>query len=70
PKTVETVANYRVARSGKKIHTLAGVSGGVRVDPSPLVSLEAIKTEPYGPMARKLSDAAPRELPAEAWWWD
>lgn len=70
PKTVETVANYRVTRSGKKIHTLAGVSGGVRVDPSPLVSLEAIKTEPYGPMARELSDAAPRELPAEAWWWD
>jgi len=70
PRSVETVANYRVKRSAKKIHTLAGVSGGVRVDPAPLVTVSAIKTEPYGPLAHKLSDAVPPELPAEAWWWD
>ncbi|OHB81119.1 MAG: hypothetical protein A2V98_24910 [Planctomycetes bacterium RBG_16_64_12] len=70
PKTVETVANYRVIRTAKKLHTLAGVSGGVRVDPSPLVAPGAIETERYGPLANSHSEAVPKELPPEAWWWD
>jgi hypothetical protein len=70
PKTVDTVANHRVIRSGNKIHTLAGVSGGVRVDPSPLVRSGAIETEHYGPLAKAHHTAVPDELPPEAWWWD
>ena len=70
PKTVETVANYRVLRSANKIHTLAGASGGVRVDPSPLVSSDAIETEGNGPLADSHHAATPKELQPDAWWWD
>ena len=70
PKEVETVANYRVIRSGSKIHTIAGVSGGVRVDPAGLVTSQAIDVEGYGPLGSQHSAAVPKELPLEAWWWD
>jgi len=70
PKTVRTVANHRVVRSGNKIHTLAGVSGGVRVDPTSLVAREAIETERNGPLADKRAEAVPEELSPGAWWWD
>jgi hypothetical protein len=70
PKTVETVANLRVIRSANKVHTLAGVSGGVRVDPTSLVAREAIEMERYGPLADKHSKAVPQTLPPDAWWWD
>jgi hypothetical protein len=71
PKEVETVANYRVIRSGSKIHTIAGVSGGVRVDPAALVASRAIEVEPYGPLSNQHATAVPKEsLPLEAWWWD
>lgn len=70
PKTVETIANHRVTRSGKSIHTLAGVSGGVSVDPARLVAREAIEFQRYGPLEENRSQSIPRELPTEAWWWD
>ena len=70
PKTVQTVANHRVVRTANKIHTLAGVSGGVRVDPTSLVAREAIKTERHGPLGDERSKAAPGQLPPGAWWWD
>jgi len=71
PKEVETVANYRVIRSGSKIHTIAGVSGGVRVDPAAIVTSQAIEVEGYGPLSSQHSAAVPKELlPLEAWWWD
>jgi hypothetical protein len=70
PKTVETVANYRVIRSGRKIHTLAGVSGGVSINPVALVRRDAIETDRYGNLAKRRSTAEPNELPLEAWWWD
>ncbi len=70
PKQVETVANYRVIRSGSKIHTIAGVSGGVRVDPAALVSAGAIEVDRYDALGSQHSTAEPEELPLEAWWWD
>ena len=70
PKEVETVANYRVVQAGRKIHTITGVSGGVRVDPAGLVAREAIEIDRYGSLANRRSSAAPGELPPEAWWWD
>ncbi|MHC4406190.1 MAG: DUF1598 domain-containing protein [Planctomycetota bacterium] len=70
PKTVETVANHRVLRSGRQIHTLAGVSGGVRIAPVSLVSYEAIETERYGELGNHRSAAIPQQLPRDAWWWD
>jgi hypothetical protein len=71
PREVETVANYRVIRAGSKIHTVAGVSGGVRVDPAGLVTPQAIEVEGYGALSSRCSTAAPQgQLPLEAWWWD
>lgn len=70
PKTVQTVGNHRVIQSGNKRHTLAGVSGGVRVDPTSLVAREAIKTERYGPLGDERSKAVPQKLSPGAWWWD
>ena len=70
PKTVETVINHRVIRAGDKIHTLAGVSGGVRVDPSRLVARGAIEVERHGALGYQQSAAVPKELPPDAWWWD
>ena len=70
PKEVETVANYRVIRSGRKIHTIAGVSGGVRVDPAALVTTGAIETDRYGTLKESRSTAEPGQMPIEAWWWD
>jgi hypothetical protein len=70
PKEVETVANYRVIRAGDKIHTIAGVSGGVRVDPAGLVKPQAIEIEGYGPLSTRHGTAEPEELPLGAWWWD
>ncbi len=70
PKQVATVANYRVIRSGNKIHTIAGVSGGVRVDTAGLVSAGAIEIDRYGALDGRHSSAVPKELPLEVWWWD
>ena len=70
PEKVETVANHRVIRAGKKIHTIFGVSGGVSVDPSPLVARQAIEIESYGTLGSRRSAAVPKELPPGAWWWD
>ncbi|HUT09547.1 MAG TPA: DUF1598 domain-containing protein [Thermoguttaceae bacterium] len=70
PKQVETVANYRTIRSGTKIHTISGVSGGVRVDPARLVTRRAIEIDRYSGLEDRRSAAAVKGLPAAAWWWD
>lgn len=67
PRTVETVINHRVVN---RVHVLAGASGGVRVDPSDLVKREAVAVDHDGLLAKQQSTAAPKQLPAEAWWWD
>jgi len=70
PEKVDTVANYRVIRNRKQIHTIAGVSGGVRVDPTGLVATSAIETTGNATVSRQHSTSTPGELPAGAWWWD
>lgn len=70
PKTVETVVNHRIIRSGNQVHVVVGVSGGVRVDPASLVNRQAIQTETYGSLQRQHSSAVPKQLPDNAWWWD
>ena len=67
PKTVETVINHRVIN---RVHVVAGVSGGVRVDPAALVSRQAIQTEGYGAVSQCHAAAVPKQLPDDAWWWD
>lgn len=64
---VETVINHRVIN---QVHIVAGVSGGVSVDPTSLVQREAIAIDPRGLVGGKQQSAAPRTLPAGGWWWD
>ncbi len=66
PREVDTVINHRVVH---RIHVVAGVSGGVRIDPTPLVAAGAVQVDRYGEL-RERRAAAPRELPVDAWWWD
>jgi hypothetical protein len=70
PREVETVANDRVIREGRRIHTIAGLSGGVRIDPASLVRPEAIETDRYGELTTRRADATAGKLAADAWWWD
>ena len=58
----------RLLINGK--HVVAGVSGGVRVDPRQLVSHEAVQTAESGEMAEYRQTSVPAELPRHAWWWD
>ena len=67
PTRVDSVINHRVI-NGK--HIVAGVSGGVRVDPGPLASRDAVQTADAGEMAEYRKTSAPTDLPRHAWWWD
>ena len=67
PTEVESVINHRVV-SGRKI--VAGVSGGVSVDASPLVKSSSIKTDDYGLMKAAHTDSVPKQVGAYRWWWD
>lgn len=69
PKTVESVINYRIVN---RVNIVAGVSGGVRVDPSEIAKRGAMETDTGGKIDRQRSaaTAAIKALPADAWWWD
>ena len=67
PTKVDTVINHRVIHQK---HILAGVSGGVTVDPAPLVAQKAIEVDRYGTLNSQHSTAAAKDLPPDAWWWD
>ena len=66
PKQVETVINHRM--TGRVI--VAGVSGGVTIDPRDLVQPRAIKTEAGGVLAGEKNTGRPEQLPPGRWWWD
>jgi hypothetical protein len=67
PAEVESVINHRVVN---KVHVLAGVSGGVRVDPSALVTTAAIQTDREGRVESEHVRSTPTDLAPDAWWWD
>ena len=67
PQNVESVVNHRVI-NGR--HIVAGVSGGVLVQPWKLVSRQAIHTDEYGALRANRVLAEKKDLPLEAWWWD
>ena len=66
PKKVESVVNCRVVN---RIHILAGVSGGVAVNPSPLVERSAMQLDRQGGLAVQRASVL-QTLPHDAWWWD
>ena len=67
PTHTDSVVNHRVI-NGKTI--VAGISGGVSVDPRQLVAAQQIKTDTYGVLKGEHKDSAPRQLPRDSWWWD
>jgi hypothetical protein len=67
PTEVETVINHRVI--GQK-HIVAGVSGGVSADARPYVQKPAIAIDDYGALQAGRTASVPRDLAADAWWWD
>jgi hypothetical protein len=69
PKTVESVINHRIVN---RTQIIAGVSGGVRVDPSDVAKRYAMETESNGKMGsqRSAATAAIQALPVGTWWWD
>ena len=68
PKEVDTVMNHRVVNEK---HIIVGVSGGVRVDPWPVVAKKAMTVDSYGKLkAERTTGAAPTDLDVERWWWD
>ncbi|MBN2475598.1 MAG: DUF1598 domain-containing protein [Pirellulales bacterium] len=67
PQHTETVVNHRVIN---RVHILAGVSGGVRVDPTRLAARDAVETDGYGALEKGKARAGPQQLPPDAWWWD
>ncbi len=67
PTEVETVINHRVI--GQR-HIVAGVSGGVSADARPYVQKPAITIDDYGALQAGRTASVPRDVPADAWWWD
>jgi len=61
------VVNHRVIN---RAHVVAGVSGGVRVDPSRLVSAGALQPDSTGELKQRRAEQHAPRLPPEAWWWD
>jgi hypothetical protein len=70
PTDVETVLNTRTARTAGKVHTIAGVSGGVSADANPYVQEAAIEIDEYGVLEAEYHGATAEQLPRDAWWWD
>jgi hypothetical protein len=67
PAKVDSVVNYRLINGNV---VTVGVSGGVVVDARDLAKKEAVKPDEYGALKGQRKDAAPKELPRGAWWWD
>jgi hypothetical protein len=67
PREVETVINHRVIN---RKHIVAGVSGGVSVDPNSLVARDAIEIDTYGDLEAEAIGAKRANLPKDVWWWD
>ena len=66
PREVETVINHRVLNQRT---ILAGVSGGVMVAPSDVLQ-NVRANDSAGTTVGVTAAPAPKELAAEAWWWD
>lgn len=65
PREVDTVINHRMVGRGQII---AGVSGGVRVDPSRLVTKDRVETKDSGPIVANYAGSQPAD--STRWWWD
>ncbi len=60
------MVNHRVVN---QVHVIAGVSGGVHVDPWRSVTAEAIQVD-NAVLPNEHRYGTPQTLPNSAWWWD
>ncbi len=67
PTQVDTVVNDRVMSRTKFV---AGVSGGVTVQAREFVTPDNIQLDEYGGLKAARGNSTPKDLPADAWWWD
>ena len=67
PKEVDTVMNFRVVNQRTFV---AGVSGGVPVQPGELVKRQAIQVESYPHLSETRPSKSPKRQPTDRWWWD
>ncbi|MFO0901614.1 MAG: DUF1598 domain-containing protein [Pirellulales bacterium] len=67
PREVESIVNHRVIN---RTQVVVGVSGGVSVDVRGLVTSERIKVDSYGKLEANRAGGKPKNLAADAWWWD
>jgi hypothetical protein len=73
PKEVDSVVNFRVIKDSaakRRLHSVAGVSGGVAFKPASYVQGDAIRVENDYVLAKGRLKAKPSQLPADRWWWD
>lgn len=71
PKEVDSVANLRKIQNGKLVHTIAVVSGGVKVQPWALVEKNSLQLDRTGQtMSMRHSSGRPAAAARRAWWWD
>ncbi len=65
--SVSSVASHRVTSKGV---ILAAVSGGVAVDPRPVVTASNLKSDDYGILNAEYQGNSKVELSGNTWWWD
>ncbi len=66
PREVDTIINHRMIN---RTQIVAGVSGGVRVDPAEVLKT-SVQVDNYGLIQNEQQAGKPGNLPATAWWWD
>ena len=67
PTTVESVISHRVTKDRVVI---AAISGGVAVDPRPVVTPDNLKSDDYGILNAEYLGNRNATLPGSTWWWD
>jgi hypothetical protein len=67
PRSVGSVINHRLI--GRR-HLVAGVSGGVAVDASEFIRLNAPTVDEYDLLQPMHAAKATEEIPVTRWWWD
>jgi hypothetical protein len=51
-------------------HIVAGVSGGVHIDPWPAIDAAALQADRDDRLRTQRGYGQPKEVPPDAWWWD
>ena len=67
PTTIESVISHRVTKDRVVI---AAISGGVVIDPRPVVTSENLKSDDYGILNAEYLGNRNSTLPGRTWWWD